>query len=139
MSIHTILSQMEEEFDNLFLAGDKGKTSWVSENLLKLCSVFVGYSPVHGSTNQTFGNKEAQMVKPYTDEIKKFIHSFATRIVEEAQREERERIQQKLQELWSKDPRSVEGKKQGNTDAWMMGYRTAQKEISLTLAPSYRR
>ena len=87
MSIHTILSQMEEEFDNLFLAGDKGKTSWVSENLLKLCSVFVGYSTIHGSTNQTFGNKEAQMIKPYTDEIKKFMRSFATRIVEEVGKE----------------------------------------------------
>lgn len=54
MSIHTILSQMEESFNKEFI--DWGLEAY------------------------------------YWEPIRKFIRSFATRIVEEAQREERERI-----------------------------------------------
>lgn len=59
MSIHTILSQMEIDYNNCFV--DWNKTTQFSENATP-------------------------------DEILKFIKTFATRIVEEAQREERERI-----------------------------------------------
>lgn len=110
MSIHTILSQME---NNLIESGVAVRNPKIKSGRVT--------------------------IKGTRLEVSELFYAFATRIVEEAKKEERERIQQKLQELWSKDPRSVEGKKQGNTDAWMMGYRTAQKEISLTLAPSYRR
>lgn len=43
----------------------------------------------------------------------------------------KERIGEVLQRLWKTDPRSQKGKKQENTEAWIMGYRTAQKEIAI--------
>ena len=58
MSIHTILSQMEQSFDKKFTIGENG--DWLP--LMKAKSV------------------------------KQFFRSFAIRIVEEAKREERERI-----------------------------------------------
>ena len=93
MSIHTILSQMEEEFDKRF------------SKKIKYC-ICCGYEECDRSTTGCPWYKDRNWTSKsdddYSDsqinpeEVKQFFRSFATRIVEEAQREEREKIRNKL-------------------------------------------
>jgi hypothetical protein len=61
--------------------------------------------------------------------IKKFIR----KTILSERTKAREEIKEILEKLWKTDPRSKAGKKQQNTDAWMLGYRTAQKELALMI------
>lgn len=42
-------------------------------------------------------------------------------------------VMKRLQELWETDPRSKAGLKQEGTTVWMMGYRTAQRQLAFEI------
>ena len=100
MSIHTILSQMEEEADKLLELDESGihvkpfmnynngyheKNGWDKEVSLE------EMNPDFGCTHD-----DGYLCEHRAHVIKQFFRSFASRIVEEVQKEERERIKKAL-------------------------------------------